>query len=92
MEEWTPEPFNLAKKPVLQSTVEFSSDPGFSGNFPRTAKWCVTIGFLFLFGLTISVFQGLQMVLWFWHNARTGLFNYLTSPLSFENRFQTNVL
>jgi hypothetical protein len=59
MEEWTPEPFNLAKEPVLQSTVEFASDPGFPGNFPRTAKWCVTISSHFQFGLIMS--QGLQM-------------------------------
>lgn len=47
MEEWTPEPFNLAKVPVLQSSVEFASDPDFPGNYPRAAKWYVAIRFFF---------------------------------------------
>ena len=37
--DWTPAHFDLTKEPSLQSTITVNVDPGFSGNFPRVAKW-----------------------------------------------------
>ena len=60
MEEWAPEPFNLTKEPILQSNIELALDPGFSGNFPRAAKWCDSCARIL--GLdSFSLFKGLQM-------------------------------